>query len=357
MKSTDLGIGAERSPRPARGPLADGREIFYYDDRPGHDRSAADGRRLTPFTPAAELRYDPLTGDPVLIAAHRQDRTVNTTSAGCPLCPSRPGRLTEIPAADYDVVVFENRFPSLGGPVGGRCEVVCFTGEHERPVSGLPDERLATIGWAWADRTARLSRLPGVEQVFVFENRGAEVGATLSHAHGQIYAYPYLPPVQRAVLESAREHRARHGDCLLCRIVDHEAQGPRVVAATGLFIAYVPEAARWPFEVHLAPRACVGDLSELTEAGRAELMGLYADVLRRFEGLFDVPTPYMACWHQAPVNHRGDLDHFYGQVFTTRRSADKYKYLASSESAAGAFINDVLPETAAERLRDTRARR
>jgi UDPglucose--hexose-1-phosphate uridylyltransferase len=338
-------------PPPLRGLLADGREIFYYDDRPGHDRSAIDGRHLTASLPEAELRRDALTGDPVLIAAHRQTRIVSTTPAGCPLCPTRPGRPTEVPSSAYDVVVFQNRFPSLGGSIGGRCEVVCFASEHERSVTGLPDERLATIGRAWADRTAQLSLFPEAEQVFIFENRGEQIGATLSHPHGQIYAYPYLPPVQKAVLTSARDHRARHGGCLLCAIVDHEANGPRVIATTGRFIAYVPEAARWPFEVHLAPRACVGDLAELTEGERAELMGLYANVLRRFEGLFDDPTPYLACWHQAPIRHRDELHHFYCQVFTTRRAADKYKFLASSESAAGAFISDISPESAAERLR------
>lgn len=334
------------------GVLADGRAITFYDDGPGHDRTAVDRRVLTAFAPACEMRLDPLTRQPVLITAHRQHRTVSEASADCPLCPSRPGHGTEVPAADYHVAVFENRFPALGGSVGGRCEVVCFSSDHDRSTADLPEKRLTTIGNAWADRTAALSRLPEVEQVFVFENRGAGVGATLSHPHGQIYAYPYLPPVQATVLATAREHRARHGTCLLCAVVAREAAGPRVVAETDRFLAYVPEAARWPYEVHVAPRECAGDFVALTPDERAELMGLYGDVLRRFDGLFDDPTPYMACWHQAPVRHRDVLDHFYAQVFTTRRAADKMKFLASSESGAGAFSNDVLPETAAQRLRD-----
>ncbi|GAA3241627.1 galactose-1-phosphate uridylyltransferase [Actinocorallia longicatena] len=333
------------------GVLSDGREILYFDDEPGHDRTASDTRDLAPFTPGAELRRDPLTGQPVLIAAHRQTRTVSSAGGDCPLCPSRPGHPTEVPAADYHVAVFENRFPSLGGAVGGRCEVVSFSADHDRSVSGLPADRLTTIGRAWADRTAALSALPGVEQVFVFENRGAEVGATLSHPHGQIYAYPYLPPVQAAVLASARAHRAEHGGCLLCSVVAAEAAGPRVVAATDDFVAYVPEAARWPYEVHLAPLACVPDLAALPGELLPRLMALYGDVLRRFDGLFGDPTAYMACWHQAPVLHRADLSHFYVQMFTTRRAAGKWKFLASSESSAGAFINDVSPEAAAALFR------
>ncbi|GAB3676224.1 galactose-1-phosphate uridylyltransferase [Actinocorallia lasiicapitis] len=349
----DAAAPAGIHPFPTR--LADGRELAYYDDRPGREHAAPDGRELEPFTPGAELRHDPLTGQPVLIAAHRQVRTVSTQAADCPLCPTRPGSpATEIPEPAYDVVVFENRFPSLGGPVGGRCEVVCFSDDHDLATAGLSDERLSTVGGAWADRTARLSALPEVESVFVFENRGAEIGATLSHPHGQIYAYPYLPPTQAAVLDSARAHRAAGRGCLLCSIVARESAAGRVVAATEHFVAFVPEAARWPYEVHLAPRFCAGDLAALTAADRAELMSLYGDVLRRFASLFPAPSPYMACWHQAPTRHRDVLDHFYVQIFTPRRSADRLKHLASSESSAGAFVNDVRPEAAAAALRDAR---
>lgn len=339
-------------PPPLETLLSDGRTLTYYDDEPGHDRSAPDTRGLAPASSGAQLRTDPLTRQPVLVAAHRQSRTIGSAEDDCPLCPSRPGRPSEIPADDYHVAVFDNRFSSLGGEAGGRTEVVCFSSDHGRSVAGLPPERLATIGRAWADRTARLSRLPGVQSVFVFENRGAAVGATLAHPHGQIYAYPYLPPVQAAVLASAREHRARTGRCLLCAVIERESAGPRVIARTARFIAYVPEAARWPYEAHLAPLRCAADLADLADDERDELMGLYGEVLRRFDGLFDDPTPYMACWHQAPVRHRDVLGHLYGQVFTIRRDAGKLKFLASSESGAGAFINDVAPETAAERLRD-----
>lgn len=353
--SAGLGGTEERSGLAGRTvrALADGGQIIYYDDEPGIDRGAVDGRVLERFGPGAELRHDPLNGQPVLVAAHRQSRTLSSAPDDGPLCPSRPGRLTEVPAGDYHVVVFENRFPALGGEVGGRCEVVSFSADHDRSMAELSDARLTTVGRAWAERTAALAELPGVEQVFVFENRGPRVGATLSHPHGQIYAYPYLPPIQAAVLDSARSFRARDGGCLLCSIVSREAAGPRVVASTAHFVAYVPEAARWPYEVHLAPLACRPDLPSLPGAQLAELMGLYGRVLRAFAALFEgEETPYMACWHQAPVRHRADWQHFYAQILTNRRDADKWKYLASSESGAGAFLNDVLPETAAQRLRE-----
>jgi UDPglucose--hexose-1-phosphate uridylyltransferase len=193
--------------------LADGRELIYFDEKPA-DRSAPDRRDLPPPPPASELRYDPLLDEWVAVAGHRQTRTFLPPANECPLCPSTSDFASEIPADDYDVVVFENRFPSFSDrivdaapepctpvtpvrPGIGRCEVVCFTADHNRAFADLPPERVRTVMEAWADRTVELSRLAGVEQVFCFENRGEEIGVTLHHPHGQIYAYPYVTPPSR----------------------------------------------------------------------------------------------------------------------------------------------------------------
>ncbi|MFF5264948.1 galactose-1-phosphate uridylyltransferase [Actinomadura viridis] len=324
--------------------LADGRELLYFDDVPGLDRSAPDPRDLPAHRPRPELRHDAVLDEWIAVAAHRQTRTFLPASDACPLCPGGPG--SEIPASGYHVAVFENRFPSLGGPAGGRCEVVCFTDDHDASFAGLPAGRLPTVARAFTDRTRELGRLPGVEEVFVFENRGVEIGATLQHPHGQIYAFPYVTPRTRQVLRVAR------GGCVFCATAAEASGTERIVAATDHFVAYVPYAARWPYQVHITPFRHVPDLPALGEGLAVELMGLYADVLGRFERLFPGPVPYMACWHQAPVTAgRGDA-HLWVEVFTPRRTADKLKYLASAESGAGAFITDVLPEDAAARLRE-----
>ena len=179
-----------------------------------------------------------------------------------------------------------------------------------------------------------------MEYVFLFENRGAAIGATLPHPHGQIYAFPYVPPTPRRMLAAAGRFREAHGRCLMCDVVAREAAGPRVVAETDGFLAYVPEAARWPYEVYVAPRSCVPDLPALDAAQRDELMGLYADVLRRFDALYEQPTPYMACWYQAPARTTRDAAHLCARVYTPQRTADKLKFLATSETGAGAYIND-----------------
>ncbi|MFL6054956.1 MAG: galactose-1-phosphate uridylyltransferase [Actinoallomurus sp.] len=343
--------------------LGDGRELIYFDRRDDADRSAIDTRTLPPPPRASELRRDRLVGEWVTIAGHRQDRTHLPSSDQCPLCPSVPGRPTEIPAADYDVVVFENRFPSyagrppetpgLGAAGLGRCEVVCFSSDHDASFAALGRDQVRMVMEAWADRTAELSALPGVEQVFCFENRGAEIGATLTHPHGQIYGYPFVTPRTERMLASAREHRERTGGDLFAEVLaDERAAGVRVVAANDLWTAFVPEAARWPFEIHLFPHRKAPDLTALTAAERDAFGPLYVDVLKRLDGVFGVPMPYVSAWHQAPVFRDRDLAYLHLQLFSMRRAASKLKYLAGSEAAMGAFINDIRPEDAARRLRD-----
>ncbi|WP_031509283.1 galactose-1-phosphate uridylyltransferase [Streptomyces megasporus] len=360
--------------------LADGRELIYYDahDVPGRD--AVDRRPLDAVATSSEIRHDPLLDEWIAVTAHRQARTYHPPPDECPLCPSRNGRLTEIPADDYQVAVFENRFPSLAGPPGpseaedpgglflrapgaGRCEVVCFTSDHDASFADLDEDRAALVLAAWTDRTAELSELPGVRQVFCFENRGREIGVTLGHPHGQIYAYPFVTPRTERMLSSAAAHRERTGGNLFDDLVAAErADGRRVVLDAEHWTAFVPHAARWPYEVHLYPRRRVPDLTALDDAARAEFPGVYLELLRRFDRIFgpdEPPTPYISGWHQAPTGPEGEEDWagradfaLHLELFTIRRTSGKLKYLAGSESGMGVFVNDVPPEAAAERLRE-----
>ena len=190
--------------------LADGRELIYYDSRDDAVRDAVDRRPLDPTVTTSEVRRDPLLGDSVAIASHRQGRIYHPPANECPLCPSEGDRLSEIPDSSYDVVVFENRFPSLAGD-SGRCEVVCFTSDHDSSFADLTEEQAGLVLEAWTDRTAELSHLPAVEQVFCFENRGAEIGVTLGHPHGQIYAYPFTTPRTALMLRSLAAHKEATG--------------------------------------------------------------------------------------------------------------------------------------------------
>lgn len=357
------------------GRLADGREIIYYDEAPDSGRAETSDRRpLDPFVPSSELRHDPLLDEWVVLAAHRQNRTFLPPADECPLDPSRGGRRTEVPAADYDVVVFENRFPSLATPEGGpavtaeygdpalsarpgvgRCEVVCFTSDHDASFAGLSPHRARTVIEAWADRTAELNRVPEIRAVYPFENRGEEIGVTLNHPHGQIYGFPFVPPRTARIRESAARHRERTGGNLFDDVPAAERKaGTRVVLETGHWTAFVPAAARWPYEVQLFPQQRVPDLPSLDAAQRDDLAHVYLGLLRAFDRLFRTPAPYISAWNQSPVDADGHPDPDFGlhlQLFTLRRAPGKLKYLAGSESGMAAWINDIAPEDAARRLR------
>lgn len=367
--------------RKTRTTLADGRELFYFDDSEPYvsgnaTRELVDSRSLPLFVSQSQMRFDVLTGEWVVIAAQRMDRTYLPLPDASPLAPSQPGKTpTEIPADDYDVVVFENRFPSLAttaseqnlpdrvdgeelwtlAPGTGRCEVVCFTSNPNIAFAALDVDRVRTVVDVWGDRTAELSALPGIRQVFCFENRGKEIGVTLTHPHGQIYAYPYLPPRTEMLLQRSRDHFERTGRVLLSDVLDAERRsGRRLVVAADHWSAYVPAASRWPLEVHLAPHRDVRDFTELTDGERDELAHVYLELLRRVDRFFEGvdAVPYIAAWHQAPVGADRMLGRLHLQLFSTMRSPGRMKYLAGSESGLGAWINDTTPERIADRLRE-----
>jgi UDPglucose--hexose-1-phosphate uridylyltransferase len=332
--------------------LADGRELLYYDAGGAPPRVARDTRDLPPYAPRVEVRRDPLLDEPVVVASHRQERTFLPTADDCPLCPSAPDRPTEIPEYDYEVAVFENRFPSFTAGTRGRCEVVCFTSRHDGRFADLPVRRARLVVDVWADRTEALAALPGVEQVFCFENRGEEIGVTLHHPHGQIYAYPFVTPTTLRQLETAEAHRAATGRDLFADVLAREREaGIRVLAETSHWTAFVPASARWPFEVHLYPHRAVPDLPALDDEERDELAAVYLDLLRALDALFGVSLPYVAAWHQAPTRERRGLARLHLQLFSVRRAPGKLKYLAGSEAAMGVWVNDVVPEDAAALLR------
>ncbi len=374
--AVELGAGiVKRTTR-----LADGRELIYYDDRDtslGAAR-AVDARVLDPRPETATMRRDVLTGDWISVAAARQNRAFLPPAHLDPLAPQSPTNASEVPSM-YDVAVFENKSPSFGPALAlatdaapaaedpprglddlhtagldrtrssvGRCEVVCFSPAQEGSFGTQTPSRARTVIEAWADRTAALSALPGVQQVFPFENRGEEIGVTLRHPHGQIYAYPYITPRTALLLASIE----REGADLFARIVESEASGPRVVLQAEHWVAYVPFAARWPVEVHIAPRRHVPDFAATSAVERDELADVYLRVLRGIDALYDTPTPYIAAWHQAPVHVGRDTIRMHLEVTSPRRAVDKLKYLAGSEAAMGAWVADIPPETSAARLRE-----
>jgi UDPglucose--hexose-1-phosphate uridylyltransferase len=209
-----------------------------------------------------ELRWNPILKKWVIIATHRQNRTYKPPKDYCPLCPTKKGGLsTEVPAEDYDIVVFENKFPSLKeelpritgtgskffkyGKAQGICEVVLFTSDHDGIMSEKPLSRYVKLVKVWRDRYQELGDKDFIDYVFIFENKGEEVGVTLHHPHGQIYAFPFIPPIIEQELDSSKEYLEKEGKCLFCKTLEEEKEdGRRIIVSNNSFTALVPFAMR-----------------------------------------------------------------------------------------------------------------
>ncbi len=317
--------------------------------------------RVPDFTP--ELRFDALTREWVSIVGHRQARP-NLPEGGCPFC------VGGIEASDpYEVHAFENRWPAFtpgepidvaaaeraGGvhlPARGACEVVLYSPEHGESMSTLGRAGVRRVIDLWAERTEALLAREEIEYVLVFENRGREVGATIDHPHGQIYAYPFVPPDP----ERERAVAAEHG-CPLCVDVPHEAaSGARLVHDGGEWVAWVPYASGYPFGLRIAPRSHVGRIADLDAAQRDGFADALIDVLSRYDRLWagapgaDEVFPYLLWVHQAPKHHDGDY-HLHVHLAPPLRAPGVQRYVASGELGSGTFSNPVVPEDAAQALR------
>ena len=323
-----------------------------------------------------QLRWDPTLREWVAYATHRQGRTFLPPAEYCPLCPTKPGGFpTEVPRERYDVVVFENKFPSFSpdapvpdeagtdltptAPGRGVCEVVLYSDDHDATLASLSERRIRNLVEVWADRYRELGAREFVDYVFIFENKGEAIGVTLHHPHGQIYAYPFVPPRPSRELESAREYRRERESCLHCDLLSQElSDGRRLVEKGEHFVAFVPFYARFPFEVHLYARRCAPSIADLDGEERWDLARVLKRVLVGYDALFGFSLPYMMVMHQAPTDG-GDYEgvaHFHVEFFPVNRTAEKLKYLAGSETGAGVFAVDALPEDTAQKLREAAER-
>lgn len=283
---------------------------------------------------ASGYRIDPLSGAPAWMVPARQDRP-NLPVDTCPFCV---GGL-EAPEP-YEVLAFPNRWPPF---TGGRAEIVLYTPDHDASFADLPAHHARRVVDLWAERSAELGARQDVSYVLVFENRGAEVGATIAHPHGQIYAFDIVPPAidaeYRAVSPGAFE---READDL-------------VVVRHGEWSAWVPPAATWPYELLLAPDSETPDLPSLSDDQRDALARILVDVVGRLDALFAAPMPFMLWFHQRPFDgiERPDL-RVHAHIAPILRAAGTQRFVAAGELGSGVWFNPVEPADAARRLREAR---
>jgi UDPglucose--hexose-1-phosphate uridylyltransferase len=345
----------------------DGREIVLYSREPmdpGIDapQAGAAGPR------ASHLRWHPLRGEWVVYAGHRQDRTFLPPPNWNPLAPATdPAHPTEVPAGDWQVAVFENLFSALGSeaappteivgtaPCGGRTEVVVFTQDPKGSLGALSLEEIVLVVDVWADRTLVLGGLKDVAYVFPFENRGVEVGVTLQHPHGQIYAYPFVPPVAARELELQHRYYADHGRGLLQDLIDQEIKADQRTLYVGHdAVAWVPVCARWAYEIWIAPKRPAPTIDDLLPHERIDFARALQLCLRKLDALWHRPMPYILAMHQAPAQGVHPHAHVHVEIYPWLRMPARLKYLAGSEIGAGVFTADTLPEDKARELREVK---
>jgi len=348
----------------------DGRRLMLYSRSPIDERLVAPSPSADRVERNPHLRWHPLRGEWVAYASHRQTRTFLPPADFNPLRPTTdPDHPTELPSGDYDAAVFENLFPAFvetahdappslvpTEPALGACEVVVYTQDPTSSLGSLPLDHVSLLVDVWADRTTELGSRPNIQYVFPFENRGVEVGVTLHHPHGQIYAYPFVPPIMAKELSCQKEFYARHGTGLLAQhsLMERD-DGRRVIYEGERCLAYVPACSRYAYELWVVPMRSAPSIADLDAEERRDFAGALKASLLRLDGLFGRPMPLIMAFHQAPTDGRPHPEaHVHVQIYPALRMEGRLKYLAGSEIGAGVFTADTLPEDKAAELRAVR---
>jgi UDPglucose--hexose-1-phosphate uridylyltransferase len=345
----------------------DGRQMILYSRKNISENIEPTNPPHEPVTGSSHMRWHPLRGEWVAYATLRQNRTFLPPKEYSPLAVTRSKDFpTELPAGEYDIAVFDNLFPSLSEnakdgpnidiptrPGTGHCEVVVFTQDPDTSLGMLPLDHIELLLQVWADRTKEIGAKPAINYVMPFENRGVEVGVTLHHPHGQIYSYPFVPPVPARMLQMQTEHFEKHQRGLLEDFIADEIKaGSGIVHAEETAIALVPSCARYPYETWIAPKRRVGWMYDLQPQEIKDLARTLKTVLLKFDKMWDKPFPYLMVLYQAPTDGKAHAEsHMHFQIFPPLRTKDRLKYLAGTEIGAGFYINDTVPEEKAAELR------
>ena len=323
-------------------------------------------------------RYNPLTGDYVLVSPHRTKRpwqgqqekppvaTKPKYDPKCYLCPGNK-RAGDAQNPDYtDTFVFTNDFAALlpetpeitdpghpllrAEPVQGTCRVLCFSPRHDLTLPEMPIETIRNVVDMWGEQTTELGEK--YKWVQVFQNKGSAMGASNPHPHGQVWAESVLPNEVRKEDDNQREYYEQNGSVLLMDYIEQElTDGERTVVENDTWLAVVPYWATWPFETLLMPKRHVLRLPDLTDEERNGLADALKRLLVRYDNLFEVEFPYSMGWHGAPFNGEANDHwqlhaHFYPPLL---RSATVRKFMVGYEMM-GEAQRDITAEQAAARL-------
>jgi UDPglucose--hexose-1-phosphate uridylyltransferase len=324
-----------------------------------------------------ELRFDPIKNEYVALATRRQGRTFFPPKNFCPLCPTKNSdNPTEIPEKDYDILVFENKFPTFSSIANevkqnhykgeilkykkekslGICEVIIYSSNHDLFLEDMPEKRVSNIIKVWQDRYYELGNSNFIKYILIFENKGKEIGVTLTHPHGQIYAFPFIPPIPQIELNSSKGYFIKNKRCIHCDMIDRELkEKDRLIFENEYFAIFIPYYAKWPYEVHIYPLRHSGTICNLNSKEVSSLAAVLQELISRYNKLFNFRMPYVMIIHQNPTDEKKyEYYHMHFEFYPPYRTASKLKYMAGVELATGIFINDTLPEEKASELRNIR---
>lgn len=314
-----------------------------------------------------ELRYNPFLDTYTIVAAHRQNRP-HLPKDYCPFCPS----FGQVPHYQ-DVYLYPNDFPALSlnpqpvqndhpfflsKPAYGACEVILYNPNHDLRFSQLSLQNILKILQLWKERFLHYQKDPRIQYIFPFENNGEEVGVTLHHPHGQLYAYSWIPAKILTELHNARNFWLNHNKNLLQELIQHELHAQeRMLCQNHYFIAFLPFFTDYPYGVYVADKEVQPHIGLFCEEKLNALAEILKNITQAFDKVFDRPFPYMMCVHQCPVNNEqfADCHRYYGfhiEFYPPLRERDKIKWYASSEMGAGAATNTCLVEQTAYSLRN-----
>lgn len=311
----------------------------------------------------AELRWNPMIGDWVMIASHRQNRP-QMPKNWCPFCPGS-GKVPD----HFDVYKYDNDFPALSqtpptpDPVGndffktapayGKCEVILYTPEHTKSLSELSVPHAEKLVDLWIERFNELSKDPEIKYIFIFENRGEVVGVTMPHPHGQIYGYSFIPKKIELEKNAMTHYMEQNGRCLMCDTLAEEVKAKdRMIHENQSFYLYLPFYSEYPYGIQIASKRHISTILEMNEQEKKDLAEMVLIATGTLDELFHKPFPYMMCFHNAPVNSGSGIPwHFHIEFFPPMRSAEKQKFNASSETGVWAHCNPTAPEEKAIEIR------
>jgi len=311
-----------------------------------------------------ELRWDPILRELIIVSGKRGKRPL-LPKGFCPFCPGTE----EVPETGWTVLSLPNKFPALrpDAPLPdaeshglyrcrraeGVCEIIVYTPEHDAALADLSVENIKAVIDLWTQRFRELGERDYIKYVFIFENKGRIIGVTLDHPHGQLYAFPFIPPLVKRELASSKGYWKRTGACLFCTVIEREKKDAlRVVCENEGFICFLPFFAHWPFGVHIYPKRHIEALTDLTDEEKGMFASILKKVLKKFDNLFNMSFPYMMVLHQRPTDgHPYPYYHFHVEFYPPYREKDKIKYFASVETGAGTVTFDYTPEMKAQELR------